>query len=39
VQMTTDLSNPNWQVVETINETNLLITPSNGAAFYRIVGQ
>jgi hypothetical protein len=39
VQMTTDLSNPNWQVVGTVNDTNLLVTPSNSAAFYRIVGQ
>jgi hypothetical protein len=40
VQMTTNLSNPNWQAVGgTVNGTNFLVTPTNDAAFYRIVGQ
>lgn len=40
LQMTTNLSNPNWQDVGSpFSGTNVLITPSNGAAFYRIVGQ
>lgn len=39
VEMTTNLLNPNWQVIGTVSGTNLVITPSNGAAFYQIVGQ
>ena len=40
VQMSTNLSNPNWQDVGgTISGTNFVVTPSNNAAFYRIVGQ
>ncbi|HTV42573.1 MAG TPA: putative Ig domain-containing protein [Candidatus Sulfotelmatobacter sp.] len=40
LQMTTNLSNPTWQDVGSpISGTNVLITPSNSAAFYRIVGQ
>ncbi|HXC34478.1 MAG TPA: putative Ig domain-containing protein [Candidatus Acidoferrales bacterium] len=40
LQMTTNLANPNWQDVGSpIGGTNLLIAPSNSAAFYRIVGQ
>jgi hypothetical protein len=40
LQMTTNLANPNWQDVGSpISGTNVLITPSNSAAFYRIVGQ
>lgn len=40
VQMATNLSNPNWQSVDgTVSSTNLVVTPSNNAAFYRIVGQ
>lgn len=39
LQMTTNLSNPNWQDIGTVSGTNLLITPSNSAAFYRVVGQ
>jgi hypothetical protein len=38
--MATSLLNPNWQDVGgTVSGTNLVVTPSNGAAFYRIVGQ
>jgi hypothetical protein len=40
VQMSTNLSNSNWQDVGgTISSTNFVVTPSNNAAFYRIVGQ
>jgi hypothetical protein len=41
VQMATNLSNPDWQNVGgiIISGTNLVVTPSNNAAFYRIVGQ
>ena len=40
LEMTTNMSNPNWQDVGSpVNGTNVLITPSNSAAFYRIVGQ
>jgi hypothetical protein len=40
IQMTTNLLNPNWQDVGgTTNGTNLVVTASNSAAFYRIVGQ
>ncbi len=40
LQMTTNLSNPIWQNAGSlISGTNVLITPSNSAAFYRIVGQ
>ncbi|HEV2329710.1 MAG TPA: putative Ig domain-containing protein [Verrucomicrobiae bacterium] len=40
VQMTTNLASPNWQDVGSpVSVTNMLITPSNSAAFYRVVGQ
>jgi hypothetical protein len=39
VEMTTNLSNPNWQNLGSISNGSLTITPSNNAAFYRIVGQ
>jgi hypothetical protein len=40
VQMATNLSNPNWQNVGgTISNSSSTITPSNNAAFYRVVGQ
>jgi hypothetical protein len=40
VQMTTNLLSPDWQNFGgTISGTNLVVTPSNNAAFYRIVGQ
>jgi hypothetical protein len=39
VQMATNLSNPDWQDVGGIVGTNLVVTPSNSAAFYRVVGQ
>ena len=40
VQMTTDLANPNWQPIGTLTSgTSLLISPTNAAGFYRIVGQ
>ena len=40
LQMTTNLANPIWQNVgNPISGTNILITPSNSAAFYRVVGQ
>lgn len=40
LQMTTNLSNSVWQNVGSPVSTNsVIITPSNGAAFYRIVGQ
>ncbi|HUE36703.1 MAG TPA: putative Ig domain-containing protein, partial [Candidatus Acidoferrum sp.] len=39
VQMATNLLNPNWQDVGgTVSGTNLVVTPSNSAAFYRIIG-
>lgn len=40
IQMTTNLANPNWQNLGVpVNATNLLLSPSNAAAFYRILGQ
>jgi predicted alpha-1,6-mannanase (GH76 family) len=40
VQWTTNLSNPSWQNLGTsISASNLLVSPTNGAAFYRIYGQ
>jgi hypothetical protein len=40
VQMATNLVNPDWQNIgDTINTNSLTITPSNTAAFFRIVGQ
>ena len=39
VQMTANLLNPNWEDLGTVSGTNLMVTPSNGPAFYRIVGQ
>lgn len=40
LQMTTNLSNPNWQNVGgPVSGASVIITPSNSAAFYRIVGQ
>jgi hypothetical protein len=40
VQATTDLLNPNWQIVGgTINGNSLSVTPTNDATFYRIVGE
>jgi hypothetical protein len=40
LQMTTNLSNPNWQNVGSpVSGTNAVISPSNSAAFYRIMGQ
>jgi hypothetical protein len=39
VQMATNLSNPDWQNVGGVIGTNLILTPSNNAAFYRVVGQ
>jgi len=40
VQMTTNLSAPDWQSVGgPNNSTNLVLTPSNAAAFYRVFGQ
>ena len=39
VQITTDLGNPNWQPFGTPLSTNTLVfQPTNGSAFYRIVG-
>jgi hypothetical protein len=39
VQMSTNLSNPNWQNLGSTSNSSLTVTPSNNAAFYRIVGQ
>jgi predicted alpha-1,6-mannanase (GH76 family) len=40
VQWTTNLLNPNWQdLAEPISTSNLLVSPTNGTAFYRIRGQ
>lgn len=40
VQMATNLADPDWQNVgDTINTNRLTITPSNAAAFFRIMGQ
>ena len=40
LQVTTNLANPTWQDVGSpTTGTNVVITPSNNAAFYRIVGQ
>jgi hypothetical protein len=40
VQMTTDLSSTNWTTIATSLATpTLLVTPTNEAAFYRIVGE
>jgi len=40
VQTTTNLANPDWQNIgETTATNSLTITPSNAAAFFRIVGQ
>lgn len=40
IQTTTNLSNPNWQDAGSpVGGSQLLITPSNSAAYYRIIGQ
>jgi len=39
VQMTTNLLSPNWQDLGSVGGTNLVVIPSNNAAFYRIIGQ
>jgi hypothetical protein len=40
VQMTTNLSNPDWENLGgTISGNNLIILPTNAATFYRILGQ
>jgi predicted alpha-1,6-mannanase (GH76 family) len=40
VQVTTNLINPTWQNLgSTINSNSLLVSPTNGAVFYRIYGQ
>jgi len=40
VQTTTDLAPPDWQSLGSVGvATNLVLTPSNAAAFYRVVGQ
>jgi hypothetical protein len=40
VQMATNLATPDWQLVGTLTSTtNLLVSPTNTAAFYRIFGQ
>ncbi|HEV2393562.1 MAG TPA: protease pro-enzyme activation domain-containing protein [Verrucomicrobiae bacterium] len=40
IQMATNLDNPNWQTILTMfSATNLVLTPSNAAGFYRIIGQ
>jgi hypothetical protein len=40
VQMATNLATPDWQPVGTVTSTtNLLVSPTNTAAFYRIFGQ
>jgi len=40
VQMSTDLINPIWELVgNPTNGTSLLVSPTNAAAFYRILGQ
>jgi hypothetical protein len=40
VNMTTNLTSPDWQPVGALtNATNLLLSPTNAAAFYRVLGQ
>jgi hypothetical protein len=39
VQTATNIINPDWQTVGTIGGGSFSITPSNDAAFYRIIGQ
>jgi hypothetical protein len=40
VLMTTNLSNPIWETVGSpTSGTSLMVTPTNAAAFYRILGQ
>jgi hypothetical protein len=40
VEMTTNLASPNWTIIATDLATPaLLVTPTNEAAFYRIIGQ
>lgn len=38
VQMTTNLANPVWQSLGSITDTNFLVSPTNNAAFFRIMG-
>ena len=40
VQWTTNLADPNWQDLGVaMGASNLLVSPTNGATFYRIEGQ
>ncbi len=40
IQVTTNLASPSWQNLGApLSATSLMITPSNGAAFYRVLGQ
>jgi putative alpha-1,2-mannosidase len=39
VQMATNLFNPDWLNVGGVIGTNVVLTQSNSAAFYRVVGQ